>query len=265
MKYVITGATGHLGRLVVEALLDREVPADQIVATGRAVERISDLADRGVQVRAVEYNDVGSLRDAFAAAQRVLLVSGSEVGRRTSQHQNAINAARDTGVDLLVYTSMANADRNGMQLAAEHQATEKALADSGLAHALLRNSWYLENYTDQLAAYLERRAVLGSAGDGRVSAASRADYAEAAASVLLSDDDQAGRTYELGGDDAFTLAELAHTVGEATGLPVDYRDCQSASTPRRSWKRDCQSRTPPSSLTPTSESPGATYSSPPVT
>ncbi len=223
MKYVITGATGHLGRLVVEALLQRDVPADQIVAVGRALDRVGDLADRGVQVRAVDYNDVSSLREAFLDAQKVLLVSSSEVGQRTSQHQNVINAAKDAGVDLLVYTSIANADSAGLQLAAEHLATEKLLADSGLPHALLRNSWYLENYTNQLAGFLGQGAVMGSAGNGRLSAATRADYAEAAALVLISED-QAGRIYEFGGDEAFTLAELAQQVAEASGRSVVYRD-----------------------------------------
>lgn len=223
MKYVITGATGHLGRLVVEALLERAVPADQIVALGRAVDRISDLADRGVQVRAVDYDDVDALQDAFEGAHRVLLVSGSEFGRRVAHHQNVIDAAARAGVELLAYTSVANADRTGMKLAADHLATEKALAGSGLPHVLLRNGWYLENYTAQLATFLEHGAVLGSAGDGRVSGAARADYAEAAAVVLL-EEDPAGKTYELGGDDAFTLAELATTVGDAAGRSVEYRD-----------------------------------------
>jgi NAD(P)H dehydrogenase (quinone) len=223
MKYVITGATGHLGRLVVEALLERDVPAHQIVAAGREVGRISDLADRGVQVAAVDYDDVRSLRHALQGAERVLLVSGNELGKRVTQHDNVVTAAKEAGADLLAYTSVAHADQTSMMLAADHLATERVLADSGLPHVLLRNGWYLENYTDQLATFLEHGAVLGSAGDGRVSAATRADYAEAAAVVLLSDD-QAGRTYELGGDFAFTLAQLAQTVTEATGRLVDYRD-----------------------------------------
>jgi len=223
MKYLITGATGHLGRLVVEALLDRDVPAHQIVAVGRAVDRISDLADRGVQVSAVDYDDIESLRRVLGDADRVLLVSGSEVGQRATQHQNVITAAKDSGVDLLVYTSIVRADRTSMALAAEHLATEKALADSGLPHTLLRNGWYLENYTDQLGTVLEHGALTGSAGDGQISAATRADYAEAAAVVLLSDE-QAGRTYELGGDVAFTLAQLAQVVAEAAGRSIEYRD-----------------------------------------
>jgi NAD(P)H dehydrogenase (quinone) len=226
MTYVITGATGHLGRLVVEALLRRGVPAQQIVATGRDVSRIKDLADRGVHVRAVDYNDADTLREAFTGADKVLLVSGSEVGRRVAQHENAIDAAKAAGVGLLAYTSIANADRTGMQLAADHQTTEKILADAGVPYTLLRNSWYLENYTDQLATYLAHGTVLGSAGEGRVSAATRADYAEAAAAVLATDG-HAGKTYELGGE-AFTMTELAQVITEVTGRAVTYRDLPTA-------------------------------------
>lgn len=223
MTIVITGATGQLGRLVVEALLEHDVPADRIVATGRELSRIADLAGRGVQVRPVDYTDPESLRQAFAGAEKVLLISGSEVGQRLDQHRNAIAAAQDAGVGLIAYTSIANAGSTNMQLAAEHEATEAALAASGLPFVLLRNSWYLENYTDQLDTYRQHGAVLGSAGAGRVSAATRADYARAAAAVLLQDG-QAGKVYELGGDEPFTLAELAAEVSAATGRPVQYQD-----------------------------------------
>ena len=264
MKYVITGATGHLGRLVVEALLERDVPADQIVAVGRALDRVGDLADRGVQVRAVDYNDVSSLREAFLDAQKVLLVSGSEVGQRTSQHQNVINAAKDAGVDLLVYTSVANADSTGLQLAAEHLATEKLLADSGLPHAVLRNSWYLENYTNQLAAFLGQGAVMGSAGDGRLSAATRADYAEAAALVLISDD-QAGRTTSSAGTRPLLWPSWLSRSPRPPAVPWCTATFRPASTPKRWWEPVCPSRTPPSLPTPISASPGAISWSPQVT
>jgi NAD(P)H dehydrogenase (quinone) len=223
MTTVITGATGQLGRLVVEALLNRNVPAEQIVAAGRNLAKIADFAERGVQVRAIDYNDAASLHQAFKGAEKVLLVSGSEPGQRIEQHRNAIDAAKEAGVGLVAYTSIANADTTGMQLAAEHQATEQALRDSGVPFTLLRNSWYLENYTDQLAMQLQYGAVLGSAGEGRVSAATRADYAQAAAEVLLRDD-QAGKVYELGGDEPFTLSDLAGEVSAATGTPVKYQD-----------------------------------------
>jgi NAD(P)H dehydrogenase (quinone) len=223
MTIVVTGATGQLGRLVVGALLKRGARADDIVAIGRNTARIADLADAGVQVRRADYNEPESLRQAFADADRVLLISGSEVGARVPQHQNVIDAAKQVGVELLAYTSIAKADHTSVPLAADHQATERALADSGLPHTLLRNSWYLENYTAQLPTYVEHSAVLGSAGDGRISAATRADYAEAAAAVLLGAD-HAGKVYEFGGDESFTLAQLAAEVSRVTGREVVYRD-----------------------------------------
>ena len=223
MTFVITGATGSLGRLVVEALLDQNVPAGQIVATGRDLAKIADLAERGVQVRPVDYNDPESLRQAFKGAEKVLLISGSEVGQRIEQHRNAINAAKEAGAALIAYTSVANADNTGMQLAAEHQATEEVLRASGVPFTLLRNSWYLENYTGQLAVHLQHGAVLGSAGQGKVSAAARVDSAQAAAAVLLKEG-QAGKVYELGGDQAFTLNDLAAEITAVTGQPVRYQD-----------------------------------------
>jgi NAD(P)H dehydrogenase (quinone) len=223
MSYVITGATGHLGRLVTEDLLRRGVPAGDITATGRDITKVKDLADRGVWVLAIDYDDPASLDAAFRGADRILLVSASEPGRRAQQHENAIDAAVRAGAGLLAYTSIANAGTTTMRLAAEHQATEAALRASGLTYALLRNSWYVENYTAQVPAILQRGSLAGSAGDGRVSAATRADYAAAAAAVLTGDG-HAGRAYELGGDEAFTLAELAAEIGAQAGQPVGYLD-----------------------------------------
>jgi NAD(P)H dehydrogenase (quinone) len=199
------------------------VPAPEIVAAGRATDRIKDLADRGVSVRAIDFTDPASLGSAFADASKVLLISGSEFGQRAQQHQHAIDAARGAGVDLLAYTSIANAGTTTMRIAGEHQATEAALRASGLPWTLLRNSWYTENYTDQLATIRQHGALLGSAGDGRVSAVPRADYAAAAAAVLTTDG-HAGRAYELGGDEAFSLAELAAELTAQTGQQIGYRD-----------------------------------------
>jgi len=221
MTIVVTGATGHLGHLAVEALLNRGIAADQIVATGRNVDKLADLAARGVTVLAGSYDDPASLATAFAGADKVLLVSGSEVGKRVQQHTNAIDAAKAAGVQLIAYTSIPYADRSTLLLAEEHTATERVLAASGVPYVLLRNSWYFENYTAQLPTFLAH-GIAGSAGTGRVSAAARRDYAEAAATVVA-EDGHAGAVYELGGP-AFTLAELAAAVTTATGTEVTYTD-----------------------------------------
>lgn len=223
MTVLVTGASGHLGRLVVESLLDRGGPAADVVATARDLDAIADLAARGVQTRRADYTDPASLDAALAGVDRVLLVSSSAVGSRVEQHANVIDAAARAGVDLLVYTSIANADTGGLALAAEHLETERLLRESGVPTALLRNGWYVENYTGNLDPVLATGTVVGSAGDGKVSAAARRDYAEAAAVVLLADD-QAGKVYELGGDVPFTLAEYAATLAEATGRKIGYRD-----------------------------------------
>jgi NAD(P)H dehydrogenase (quinone) len=224
MSIVITGATGQLGRHVLEALLERDVPAEDIVATGRSIEKLADFAARGVQVKAMDYTDPASVAEALQGAQKVLLISGSEVGQRVEQHRTVIEAAKAAGVELLAYTSIANADTTKMKLAVEHQETERILREAGVPFALLRNSWYLENYTDQLPGTLAQGGIAGSAGEGRVSAASRADYAHAAAAVLVADDDQAGKIYELGGDEPFTMAELAAEISAATDREISYQD-----------------------------------------
>ncbi|MFD5278708.1 SDR family oxidoreductase [Pseudarthrobacter sp. NPDC058362] len=223
MSIVVTGATGQLGRHVIEALLERSVPAVDIIAAGRATERLADFEARGVQVRSMDYSDAGSVAAALRGAKRVLLISGSEVGRRVEQHRTVIEVAKAEGVELLAYTSIANAETTGMKLAGEHRATEAMLRGSGLPVVLLRNGWYLENYTDQLPGALAQGALAGSAGEGRISAASRADYAHAAAAVLTAED-QAGRVYELGGDEPFTMAELAAEISAATGKDIAYNN-----------------------------------------
>jgi NAD(P)H dehydrogenase (quinone) len=221
MSLVVTGATGHLGRLVVEDLLDAGVPADQIVAGGRNLAAVQDLADRGVDVRRIDYSDPASLEAGLAGAEKVLVVSGTDFGQRVAQHTAVAEAALAAGARQLVYTSAPYATTTSMLLAAEHAGTEEALTALGAPLTILRNSWYFENYTDQLPVYLEHGAVVGAAGDGRVSGAPRADYAAAAAAVLTGDGHE-GAVYELGGDSAFTLAELAAVVSEVTGREIGY-------------------------------------------
>ncbi len=222
MTLLVTGTSGHLGRLIVEALLDRGVPASDVVATARSLDSIADLAAMGVAVRRVDYTDPASLKEAFFGVDKAVLVSSSEVGDRVTQHANVIDAAADAGVSLLAYTSIANAGTSTLLLAADHQQTEQYLTTSGLPVVLLRNSWYVENWTEQIPVALEHGAVFGAAGDGLVSAATRADYAEAAAATLTLDD-QAGKVYELGGT-AFTLAEYVAELSVQSGQPVTYQD-----------------------------------------
>ncbi|SHM53746.1 SDR family oxidoreductase [Cryptosporangium aurantiacum] len=215
----VTGATGQFGRLVIADLLARGVPAGDITAAVRSPEKAAGL---GVRVVEADYDRPETLVPAFAGTDRLLFISGSEVGRRIRQHQNVVDAAREAGVGLIVYTSAPKATTSSLQLAAEHKATEEAIAASGLPSVILRNGWYFENYTGTLAQTLERGVIVGSAGDGRVSAASRADLAAAAAAVLV--DPVPGSVYELGGDEAFTLSELAAEVSAQSGTPVSYRD-----------------------------------------
>lgn len=225
--YLVTGASGQLGRLTVQALLARGITPSDVVATARDTDAVADLAELGVVVRRADYTDPTSLKEAFVGVDRALLVSSSAVGERVAQHANVIEAAKEAGVELLGYTSITKADTSEMALAQEHRQTEELLAASGLPVVLLRNSWYIENYTGQVATALEHGVVLGAAGEGRVSAATRADFAAAAAAALVGED-QAGQVYELGGDTAFTLAEYAATLSAASSTEVAYRDLSVA-------------------------------------
>ena len=219
----VTGATGQLGRLVVKNLLERGVEPARIVALVRSPEKAQDLAARGIQVRRADYAEPETLGTALEGVERLLLISSNEVGARVEQHRNVVKAAQEAGVKLLAYTSSPKADTSTMQLAGDHRATEESIRASGIPFVFLRNSWYLENYTGNLSSALEHGALLGSAGQGRVSAATRADFAAAAAAVLTGSRHE-NRVYELGGDQAFTMAELAGIIAEESGRPVEYRD-----------------------------------------
>jgi len=221
VSIVVTGATGQLGHLVVEALLDRGVPASEITAVGRSTDKLADLADRGVTVMAADYTDPASLDAAFAGADSVLLVSSNDFNDRPGQHRNAIDAAKRAGVSRLVYTSGPKATTSSVLLLADHGTTENYLQESGLPSTALRNGWYVENYTAQWPTYREH-GMVGSAGEGRVSLAPRSDFAEAAA-VVLTTDGHEGKVYELGGE-AVTLTELAAVFSDATGTKVEYTD-----------------------------------------
>ncbi|MBS0849172.1 SDR family oxidoreductase [Citrobacter sp. JGM124] len=222
----ITGASGQLGRLVIEQLLTK-VPAEELVAVVRNPARVSDLAQAGVQVRTADYNDVAALTAAFSGVEKVLLISSSEVGQRVAQHRHVIEAAKKAGVKLIAYTSLLHATNSPLGLAAEHVATEQLLSESGIPFVLLRNGWYSENYLASLPPALQHGVFIGSAGEGKIAAAPRADYAAAAASVLTLDN-QNGKVYELAGDDAWTLTELVAEISRQTGTPLHYQNLSEA-------------------------------------
>jgi NAD(P)H dehydrogenase (quinone) len=220
MSIVVTAATGHLGQLVIDELLQR-VPADQIVAVARNAEKAAGLADRGVEIRIADYNDPAALATAFGAGDTVLLISGLEANRR-AQHQSVIDAAKAAGVARIAYTSVLGGPDADFDLAADHIATEQAILDSGLPYTFLRNGWYHEVYTDQIAVQLEH-GVIGSAGDGRIASASRRDYA-AAAAVVLTGAGHEKTAYELNGDTAWTLTEYAAELSKQSGKDVAYNN-----------------------------------------
>ncbi len=222
----ITGATGQLGALAVEALL-KTVPAHDIVAIVRNPAKAEALTQQGVVVRQGDYNDEAALTAALAGVDKLLLVSSSEVGQRTAQHRNVINAARAAGVKFIAYTSLLHADNSPLGLHVEHVETEKLLAESGIPFALLRNGWYSENYLASAPAALAHGVFIGAAGEGKIASATRADYAAAAARVV-SEDGHAGKVYELAGDNAWTLSELAAELSKQSGKAVVYQNLSEA-------------------------------------
>ncbi|MDE2465860.1 MAG: SDR family oxidoreductase [Alphaproteobacteria bacterium] len=220
--FAVTGASGQLGRLVIERLLER-VPASQVVAAMRDPAKGADLSRLGVLVREADYKRPATLSRAFESVDRVLLISSTEVAGRLPLHRAVIDAAQAQGVSLFAYTSMLHADTSPARLAIEHRQTEAAIKSSDLPAVILRNGWYTENHLAALPSALEHGAVFGAARDGRFSSAARADYALAAA-IALTSEGQAGRTYELAADNAFTLAEFAVEVSRQSGKTVAYND-----------------------------------------
>ena len=222
----ITGATGQLGQHVIEELL-KTVPASQIVAIVRNPAKAEALSNQGIVVRQGDYTDQAAFTTALSGVDKLLLISSSEVGQRATQHQNVINAAKAAGVKFIAYTSLLHADTSPLGLHVEHVETEKALAASGVPYALLRNGWYTENYLASAPPALEQGVFIGAAGEGKIASATRADYAAAAAKVV-SEDGHAGNVYELAGDSAWTLSELAAELSKQSGKPVAYQNLSEA-------------------------------------
>lgn len=223
MTIAITGASGQLGHLVVEKL-KAKVPASDIVALVRTPSKAANL---GVAARAADYDRPETLDAALAGIDTLLLISSSEVGKRSVQHRNVIAAAKKAGVKRIVYTSLLHADVSPLSLAVEHLDTEAALKASGIPHTILRNGWYTENNTGSIPGALAGGALIGSAGTGRISSAPRADYADAAVAVLTSTGYE-GKTLELAGDTAWTHADLAAEISRQTGKNIPYKNLPEA-------------------------------------
>lgn len=221
--HAVTGATGQLGRLVIEAL-SWTVPKGMIVAAVRDPAKAANLAVRGIVVREADYDRPETLVDAFSGVERLLLISSNQIGRRLPQHQAVISASKAAGVKLIAYTSVLHADTSPLELAKEHRETEALLKSSGIPWVVLRNGWYTENYLAAIPSGLAQGAFLGSANDGLIASATRNDYAEGAVAVLTSGRDQAGRVYELAGDDSYTLAGFAAELSRQSGKTVVYRN-----------------------------------------
>jgi len=219
MKIGVTGATGQLGRKVVEKL-KQKVAAESIVALVRTPEKAAGL---GVEARIFDYSKPESLAVALKGIDKLLLISSNEIGQRLSQHKAVIEAAKKAGVKLLVYTSILHADTSSLGLAGEHLATEALLKASGIVYTILRNGWYTENYTGSAKGALGAGAFIGCAGKGKISSAARVDYAEAAA-VVLAGEGHENKIYELAGDEAYTLTELAAEISRQSGKTIPYNN-----------------------------------------
>jgi len=223
MLYAVTGSTGAYGTLAVRHLLNLKVPASSIVALARDEAKAAGLKALGVQIRKADYNDRASVEAALRGVDRLLLVSASDPGKRLPQHQAVIDAAKAAGVKLVAYTSIVRADTSANPLAPDHKATEIYLQNSGLPFVLLRHNWYTENYLDDVKNAKASGGIFAAAGKGKVASATRSDYAEAGARVLIGEG-HAGKVYELTGAAAWDYDELAKTAGELLGKTVTYHN-----------------------------------------
>jgi len=220
---LVTGASGQLGRLVLDALLaSGKVAPASIVATTRDVARLADYAEKGVTVRAADFEDAASLDAAFAGATRALIISTDALdrpGKRLAQHKAAVAAAEKAGVRHILYTSMPQPDDSRVTFAPDHLGTEEAIKATGIAYTILRDGWYAENLFMSLPHALQTGSWYTSSGNGRIAHITRADTAAALAGALLNAGSES-RTYTLTGPESHTAEEIAAIVSAATGKPL---------------------------------------------
>ena len=215
----VTGATGELGRIVCRLLSERR-PEVSVVALVRDPAKADLLAGLGIELRTFDYDRPETLQPALVGVDKLLLISGNAVGERERQHRAVIEAAKAANIGLIAYTSVLRASETTLPIAAEHKATEAILRSAGVPYVLLRHGWYLENYAFRIKVAVGSGVLADCAGDGRISAAARRDYAEAAVAILTSPENQVGKIYELAGSTSITFADMAAEAERQSGKPV---------------------------------------------
>lgn len=224
---LVTGATGALGSQIVQSLLQK-APQAKVIAGARKQEKAAALVAQGAQFRLLDYDRPETIEAALKGVTRVVLVSGTDVGRRVPQHKAVIDAAKRAGVKLLGYTSILRATESPLLLAQEHRGTEEVLAASGLPHILLRHGWYTENSTATAPLSVKFGVVQSCAGEGRYSTATRQDYAEGDATLILRDGHAPAQAYELAGSTSWSKGDYAALLSRISGKPVAYQPMSQA-------------------------------------
>ncbi len=221
---LVTGATGKLGRLVLDELLaSGKVSPANIIATSRDTEKLADYAAKGVQTRTASFDDAASLDAAFAGADRILIISTDaldEPGKRLRQHLAAVAAAQKAGAKHILYTSMPSPETSVIPFAPDHLGTENAIKATGIAYTILRNGWYMENLFLALPHAVAEGKWYSASGEGRIAHIAREDIAKATAAALASGSTESA-TYTLTGATKHTVDEIAATVSKVTGKPLE--------------------------------------------
>lgn len=220
-KILISGASGHLGSLVIKHLIESQgIAAADIIATSRDPSKLSALAAKGVETRAADFSTPSTLAAAFQGVDRLLIISTDAIGARIDQHKAAIEAAQKASVQRIFYTSMPKAETSAIIFAPEHAASEAAIKSSGLAYTIFRNGWYMENLFMSLPQIVSSGQWYTSAGDGRTGYIAREDIARAIAAGIAHPVAE-NITYNLNGDVGHSNHDIAALVSDITAKQID--------------------------------------------